>query len=269
MKIKDLLQKVKEFKDLLSEHRELFGKSLDDVIPSFPVKNFSKLEEQQKQLFKLFYPIDEYLTQFSKGRKMYHPLTGITWEVYTSAIGNNVAQIKGPSLDTAALDLEGIISLLGARNQEEEIILKNSTIKPKKVFISHGKETKALDKIEKYLADLGVEPVVLKRNPSMGKALDDLVDSKMSECLAMIVLATKDDEVQGEKVEKYFQPRPNVVHEIGLAQEKLNNKIVYLKEVGCIFPSNIQPKVWENFTQDNMEAAFSKIARELKSFGII
>jgi hypothetical protein len=42
-----------------------------------------------------------------------------------------------------------------------------------------------------------------------------------------------------------------------------------LKEEGCKFPSNITPKVWENFTQDNMENAFIKVAKELKAFGII
>lgn len=86
--------------------------------------------------------------------------------------------------------------------------------------------------------------------------------------MAVIILATKDDKVKTEK-EEYYQPRPNVIHEIGLAQEKVKDKIIYLKQEGCIFPSNILPKVWENFTQDNMENAFLKVAKELRAFRII
>jgi hypothetical protein len=60
-----------------------------------------------------------------------------------------------------------------------------------------------------------------------------------------------------------------VLHEIGLAQEKLGNRIIYLKEDGCIFPSNVSPKIWENFSQTNMEQAFIKVAKELRAFGVI
>ena len=50
---------------------------------------------------------------------------------------------------------------------------------------------------------------------------------------------------------------------------KLDNRVIYLKEEGCEFPSNVRPKVWENFGQDNMEAAFERITKELKAFGLI
>ncbi len=110
----------------------------------------------------------------------------------------------------------------------------------------------------------GLTPVIMKHEPSQGKAVDDLVEQHMASCLCMIALATRDDQVEGR-----FQPRPNVIHEIGLAQEKLNERIVYLKEEGCDFPSNISPKVWENFTQDNMEDAFTKVVKELRAFRII
>ena len=95
-------------------------------------------------------------------------------------------------------------------------------------------------------------------------SVDDLVERKMTESDCVVVLATADETVKGHK-----QPRLNVVHEIGLAQEKHRQRIVYLKEVGCEFPSNVAPKVWENFTQDNMEAAFEKVSKELRAFGLL
>jgi predicted nucleotide-binding protein len=95
-------------------------------------------------------------------------------------------------------------------------------------------------------------------------AVDDLVEKRLGEADCAVILATADDNVGGR-----MQPRPNVLHEIGLAQQRLDNRIIYLKEVGCDFPSNVAPKVWENFTQDNMEAAFEKIAKELQAFRLL
>jgi len=68
-------------------------------------------------------------------------------------------------------------------------------------------------------------------------AVDDLVELRMAESDWAVILATADDEVSG-----YWQPRPNVIHEIGLAQEKLDNKVIHLKEHGCEFPSERPPE---------------------------
>ena len=132
-----------------------------------------------------------------------------------------------------------------------------------RVFISHGTQTQALTKVERYIRALGLDPVIVIRKPSEGLSVDDLVDKRMSESDCALVLATADEEVAGRR-----QPRPNVIHEIGLAQEKLGEKVIYLKEEGCEFPSNIRPKVWGSFTQDNLEEAFEKIILELRAFGL-
>jgi predicted nucleotide-binding protein len=167
------------------------------------------------------------------------------------------------------LDLaEGI--LRSARDQLTrhgvDRILAESRIKAEgaRVFISHGKETPALAKVERFVRALGLSPVIVVREPSEGMSVDDLVEKRLRESDCAIILATADDQVGN-----YYQPRPNVIHEIGLAQEKLSHRVVYLKEHGCEFPSNVRPKVWENFTPDNMEAAFEKISKELRAFGML
>ena len=269
LKGKELLQKAETFKNLLREHRDLWEKSLDDTIPDHPMRNKGKLEEQQIELFKLFYQIDEYLTMFSKDRIMHHPATGMKWDVYKSAIGNDVAPIKGPSLKSALLELTGIIAVLEEEDSEKEISVNYVSVGPKRIFVSHGNETQALIKLERFLRGLGLTPIIVKDEPSLGKSLDDLIDEQMGTCMAVIILATKDDKVKDEGGKEYYQPRPNVIHEIGLAQEKVKDRIIYLKEKGCIFPSNISPKVWEIFTQDNMESAYLKVVKELKGFRIV
>jgi predicted nucleotide-binding protein len=145
-------------------------------------------------------------------------------------------------------------------------ILSESRIKAEgaRAFISHGKETPALGKVERFVRALGLEPVIVGRGPSEGMSVDDLVEARMGQCDCAIILATADEAVDDRR-----QPRPNVIHEIGLAQEKFKHRVIYLKEQGCEFPSNVRAKVWENFTQDNMELAFEKISKELRAFSLL
>jgi len=42
-----------------------------------------------------------------------------------------------------------------------------------------------------------------------------------------------------------------------------------LLEVETKFPTNIDEKVWERFTQENMDKSFIKIAKELRAFELI
>jgi predicted nucleotide-binding protein len=133
-----------------------------------------------------------------------------------------------------------------------------------RVFISHGTQTPALRKVERFIRSIGLDPVIVVKEASEGLAIDDLIEKRMNESDCALILATADEEIEGRK-----QPRPNVIREIGLAQEKFDDKVIYLKENGCEFPSNVQPKVWGSFVQDNMESAFEKISKELNAFGFI
>ena len=85
-------------------------------------------------------------------------------------------------------------------------------------------------------------------------------------CAAAIILATGDDKVEGSG---HLQPRQNVIHEIGIAQHVLTNRITYLLEEGAEFPSNIAPKVYERFFKENLSKAFIAIVRDLRAFGIL
>lgn len=175
---------------------------------------------------------------------------------------NQEAYLAG--LDLAEGILLSAIEQLHKHGVDEVLTDSRKKSGAKRIFISHGTQTIALTKVERFVRALGLEPVIVIRGASKGLSVDDLVDQKLDESDCAIILATADDIVGECK-----QPRPNVIHEIGLAQEKLQNKIVYLKEVGCEFPSNVGPKVWENFTQENMEAAFEKISKELRAFDLL
>jgi predicted nucleotide-binding protein len=151
------------------------------------------------------------------------------------------------------------------RNDNGDIIkplLANN--QPAKAFISHGKHSIALDKIELFLRDLGIEPLIVKDQASQDKTVDDKINFYLNQADCVVILATGDDLIDGK-----MHPRQNVIHEIGLSQTNHAGKIIYLLEEGAEFPSNISPKVWETFKQDNLENVFQRIVIELRAFRIL
>ncbi len=152
----------------------------------------------------------------------------------------------------------------GLRDKQGNPIEKPSDTEPLKVFVSHGKESIALQKLENFLDALGVEPLIVRKQPSRDKTVDGKVDYYLDQADFVIILATGDDEFEGK-----LHPRQNVIHEIGLAQKTLPGKIIYLLEGNTEFPSNIKTKVWETFSQENMENVFTQITIEFKEFGIL
>jgi predicted nucleotide-binding protein len=142
--------------------------------------------------------------------------------------------------------------------------LSESKFEVPKAFISHGKESDALKRLEDFLEDLGVIPLIVKEQPSLDKTVDDKVEYYLNQADFVIILATGDDQFDNK-----LHPRQNVIHEIGLAQTTHAGKIIYLLEEETEFPSNISPKVWERFKQRDMLNAFQCIIRELRALGML
>ncbi len=137
---------------------------------------------------------------------------------------------------------------------------------PPKAFIAHGGKTTARDKLESFLTALGVIPTIVEDQPSEGRSKDKNVEYYLKQCDCAIILATKGD-VDGRTGE--FIPRGNILIEIGRYQEILPDRMIYLLEEEAKFLTNIDGKVWERFTEENMDKAFIKVAKELRAFGLI
>ncbi|HEY54952.1 MAG TPA: nucleotide-binding protein [Dehalococcoidia bacterium] len=147
---------------------------------------------------------------------------------------------------------------------------KMTVTEPPKAFISHGKGGGALLKLEKFIRELGIEPIIVKDRASADRTADDKVNDYLKEADFVIIFATGDDEIKVKGKDKgVFQPRQNVIHEIGLAQRTHPGKIIYLLEEKAQFPSNINPKVYERFARQSMDDAFTAIVRELKNWGFL
>lgn len=163
---------------------------------------------------------------------------------------------------TAAAEIEAILSSIKEHGIPE---IHESAIPPQ-VFIAHGGKTAARDKLQDFLVALGVTPIIVEEQPSEGRSKDKNVEHYLKQCDCAIILATKGD-IDGRTGE--FIPRGNILIEIGRSQEILPDRMIYLLEEGAKFPTDIDEKVWGRFTKESMDKAFTKIAKELRAFGLI
>jgi len=186
---------------------------------------------------------------------------GMEFDVWVDALTSDAV------LETTALDglIDNVNQALG-RLEREVIVSPASPLMKPKAFIAQGGESRALTKMRDFLDSLGVESLVVEKQSSEDRSVNTNVEHYLKQADCAIVLATKGD-IDGQTGE--FLPRGNILVEIGRCQERFSGRTIYLLEVGAKFPSNISEKVRERFTQDNMEDAFVKVAKELRAFGII
>jgi predicted nucleotide-binding protein len=158
---------------------------------------------------------------------------------------------------------------LGKRDAETgELLDKWGTTKSEapKAFIIHGGETNARNKLQRFLVALGVQPLIIEEEPKEGRSVDQQVEhySRIADCA--ILLGTADDK---ELKDGRLYPRRNDFIEIGRFLEKSPMRIIYLQEEGASFPSVIAEKLRTPFTHENMDEAFTVVARELRAFGLL
>lgn len=104
------------------EHRELWGKSLNNIVPDFAVRNQKELEEQSQWLTRRLGTLRPYIERFDSNWIMQHPATGSVWDSLDAASGlNSVSQIKGPSIRGAIEKLNTIAGRLEGLDQSDAI----------------------------------------------------------------------------------------------------------------------------------------------------
>jgi predicted nucleotide-binding protein len=180
-------------------------------------------------------------------------------------ISGTKAQVAGYRRRTmlrVAAEIEAILSTIKKYGVPEKLTAGI----PPHAFIAHGGKTAARDKLQDFLMALGVTPIIVEKQPSQGRSKDKNVEHYLKQCDCAIILATKGD-IDGRTGE--FIPRGNILIEIGRSQEILPDRMIYLLEEGAKFPTDIDEKVWERFTKESMDKAFTKIAKEFRAFGLI
>jgi predicted nucleotide-binding protein len=259
------LEELRIFSDKLFKYKKL----IDQNIHSIGSKNIDTIEDLRVDLQRSYARLEEIIAKYGGTRKVEVNMYGAKKNVFEFGLepynslgvfdqmGSINESIKLVNNAIGKVEAEGetwIDSMNPEKNKSDKI----------KAFISHGKVSPALSKIEKYLRELDIEPLIVVEKASLGKTIPEKVEYYMDRANFVIILATSDNLIDGK-----MNPRGNVLHEIGLAQIKFPGKIIYLLEKGCEFSSNISPRVWERFSQDNLENVYSRLVIELKALGFI
>lgn len=199
MKTKGLLAKIEDFQNRLIEHKKLWGESLDDTIPDYPIRNHKKLEGQSRVLGRLLGELRPQLETFRDSWMMENKAAGVAWDALDAAVGlSDVAQIKGPSLTNVVQALDQIIGRLQAMNPETQIEAQEIPPTPKEkplVFISYASDELDLADFVKNIllrvSDRKIEVFVAKQDISSGAdPLKIMLNAKLKRADAIIPICS-------------------------------------------------------------------------------
>jgi predicted nucleotide-binding protein len=134
----------------------------------------------------------------------------------------------------------------------------------KTVFIVHGHHTASRDELQVILGRLGLQPIVLDEQDSMGMTIVEKLEYYAQTCAFAIVLMTPDD-LAGSGV----RARQNVVLELGWFMAHLGRERVLLLYAGDVeIPSDIFGIVYLQF-KDSVREVEGRIQQRLRGCGMI
>lgn len=163
-------------------------------------------------------------------------------------------------------------------DKESEIVEKKDKSSPEKhsnrIFVVHGHDDKSKSELEILLSELGLEPIVLHRQPDEGHTIIEKFE-KYSDVGYAFVLLTPDEisylanqeKLPDDKRSKEIRARPNVIFEFGYFVGRLGRANVCCLYTGdVILPSDISGVLYKKFHSSVEETAYG-ITKELKARG--
>lgn len=139
----------------------------------------------------------------------------------------------------------------------------------RKVFIVHGRDNEAKQEVARFVADLGLEPIILHEQASSGMTIIEKIEHYTNESDFALVLYTACDHGRGvheTKVTPQNRARQNVVFEHGYLMAKLGRENVCALVKGEIeTPNDISGVVYVPL--DGYGGWKNAVAKELKACG--
>lgn len=123
----------------------------------------------------------------------------------------------------------------------------------RRVFITHGRNTKIVQQIKKLLTFGGFTPVVAVEHSTAAKPLSDKVMDEMRSCGAGIVHVGTEKKVVDAEGNDHEMLNPNVLIEIGAAMALYGRKFILLVERGVSLPSNLHGLFEVRFEGDELD----------------
>jgi predicted nucleotide-binding protein len=173
---------------------------------------------------------------------------------------NNVHQSLVGSLDAALQLVDHLPSETGKTNAQGAL--------SNRIFIVHGHDHAAKNELERYLTELGLDPIVLHRQPDEGRTLIEKFEAYSDVGYAFVLLTP--DDVGGpasDPENKHFRARQNVIFEFGFFVGRLDRKNVCCLYTGNIeLPSDLGGLVYKQFHK-HVKETFYDIRKELEARG--
>lgn len=139
----------------------------------------------------------------------------------------------------------------------------------RKVFIVHGRDEAAEQKVSRFIQQLGLEPIVLHENANLGMTIIEKIEHYSNDVDFAIIIYTACDHGRGaheSTIPLRNRARQNVVFEHGYLMAKLGRKNVCPLVKGDIeTPNDISGAVYVEL--DNHDGWKNRVARELVTCG--
>lgn len=143
-----------------------------------------------------------------------------------------------------------------------------------KIFVVHGHDDSAKTALEVFLTEIGLEPIVLHRQPDEGKTLIEKFEKHSDVGYAFILLTPdeiayleKDESKPDDQRNKEKRARPNVIFEFGFFVGKLGRARVCCLHTGDVkLPSDLDGLVYKKYVSSIEEVAYP-IIKDLKAAG--
>lgn len=138
-----------------------------------------------------------------------------------------------------------------------------------RIFVVHGRDEAAREKVARFLNKLGLEPIILHERPNLGRTIIEKF-TDYSDVAYAVVLLTADDTggIKGTSLEtQSYRARQNVIFELGYFLGKLGRERVCALHESCVeILSDYNGVAYVPF--DASEAWKIGLAKELKAVGL-
>jgi predicted nucleotide-binding protein len=235
--------------------------------------DYSKWDSFNSALLKRVFTTDEMTEE-------YDYCSTIVVSYYGSPLSERIADLQR--------DLDRKIHRIDSINERLEIVPLSTSLPPEvcsqqhcitqprtgKVSVVHGRDEVAKTSLEVFLHELGLDPVVLHRQPDQGMTVIEKLEKHSDVGYAFILLtpdevaylASEEAKPDAER-KKEHRARPNVIFEFGYFLGKLGRSRVCCLYTGDVaLPSDVSGMIYKHYEKSIEEVAFSVI-KDLKASG--
>jgi len=171
------------------------------------------------------------------------------------------------------------LSALSIKNDSFGELKKQTTRNPSiassnKIFVVHGHDHGLKTDLENFLADVGLEPIILHKKPDEGQTIIEKFEKHSDVGYAFILLTPDEiaytieqDKLSDLERKKEKRARPNVIFEFGYFVGKLGrNRVCCLYRGDIELPSDLGGLLYKKIDDKFSTQAF-EIMKELKAAG--